>query len=434
MPAHYVTFGCKANQYDTERMRQELEARGVATVADPSEADLFIVNTCTVTHQADADARRKVRRIHREHPTARILVAGCSAALQPDAFRGQPGVTDVIPGHDPEAVSAAAGAQLVGITVRKPIEDTDHEPVGGELLRTRWGRTRGWLKVQDGCDRKCAFCATRLARGVSRSRSSADVVAEARLLARQHPELVVTGIHIGHYGRDLPEGSSLGQLLEQLLEAVPEVRFRIGSVEATEIDERLIRLLSDSDGRLVPHVHMPLQSGSDRILRAMRRWHTREQVRIRALDLASRVEWLGLGADVITGFPGETAEDHAATRALIEELPYTYLHVFPFSPRAGTAAWSLPGRVSPQVSAERARELRELVHAKGTAYRARRAGSQAVVVPEGGAQGLTEDYLHVRVQGFTGVARPIRGPLQGSAADLYIDAAQTDLGRPGVAP
>ena len=435
MSVRYVTFGCKANQYDTERMRQELEARGLATSEGDERAEVFVVNTCTVTHQADADARRRVRRIHRESPGARIVVAGCSAVLRPEMFETLPGVVAVVGGHDPVAVAdrLAAPHALVPLTIRRRLEDLDHEPVGGELLRTRRGRTRGWLKVQDGCDRKCAFCATRLARGASRSRTIREVVAEARGLALHHPELVITGIHIGHYGRDLGGGETLAGLLSVLQEQVPAVRFRLGSVEATEIDEPLIRLLEAADGRVVPHLHMPLQSGADPVLRRMRRWHTREQVRARALELGRRLPRLGLGADVITGFPGETAEDHAATRALIEELPYTYLHVFPFSARQDTVAASLPDPVPPPVAAERARDLRELALAKGLDYRAARLNTEATVVVEGGDQGLTEDYLRVRVSGKVPTSGVVRGALRGSASDLYIEASPNELSPPSAA-
>lgn len=402
MRVHYHTFGCKANQYDTERMRQEVEARGSVTARGASDADLVVVNTCTVTNQADAEARRFIRRLRRDHPDLRVVVAGCSAALRESEYAEMTGVVEVIPGHDAVSVAGAIDGQrpndLTQIEVRTPLHRIDHEPVGGELLRTRRGAARGWLKVQDGCDRKCSFCATRLARGASRSRSPAEVVAEARLLAEHHAELVVTGIHIGHYGLDLEPRTSLSRLCAALLDAVPDVRFRIGSVEATEVDDLLVELMASSGGRLAPHLHMPLQSGADPVLRSMRRWHTREQYRSRALEIADRVSPLGLGADVITGFPGETPEDHEATRSLIEELPFTYLHVFPFSPRKDTVAESLPSPVPQRIAGVRARELRELAQAKGAAYRRARSGSTGAVVIEGeGGTGLTGDYLRVRI-------------------------------------
>jgi len=421
---YYHTFGCKANQYDTERMRQEAEARGAITTSVRSDADVFVVNTCTVTNRADAEARRFIRRLHREQPDARVLVAGCSAALKEDQYRAMPGVADVIPGQDALRVAVAVrGPRLTQIELRMPLDRIDTESIGGELLRARRGAARGWLKVQDGCDRKCSFCATRLARGASRSRSPDDVIAEARLLAQAHAELVITGIHIGHYGLDLEPEGDLSRLCERLLDEVPDVRFRLGSIEATEVDDRLLELLEHAGGRLAPHLHMPLQSGADPVLRSMRRWHTREQYRVRALEIAERIEPLGFGADVITGFPGETAADHDATRRLIEELPFTYLHVFPFSPRDDTVAAALPDPVPQRVSGERARELRDLAQAKGAEYRASRVGGRAQVVVEGtGGTGLTEDYLRVGVVQRAGPTSRgmLSGTLLGSADDLYI--------------
>ncbi|MFO7588633.1 MAG: MiaB/RimO family radical SAM methylthiotransferase [Gemmatimonadota bacterium] len=386
----YHTFGCKANQYDTERMRQEIEARGARTVDGPEGARVAVLNTCTVTAQADREAARLVRRLARRHPGLRIVVAGCSSALRASEYRAMPEVADVVEGHDPVAVAVAAAPGV-------DLWDGDEEPIGAALLRANRRGTRGWLKVQDGCDRRCSFCATRLARGASRSRPADEIVAEARLLAESHAELVLTGIHIGHFGRDLPGEPTLAGLAARLLEAAPGVRFRLGSIEATEIDDPLVDLLAGSDGLLAPHLHVPMQSGSDPVLRRMRRWHTRERYRRRVLEIASRLGPFGLGADIIAGFPGETDDDHAATRALVEELPFTYLHVFPWSPRAGTHAATLPGRVDRDVAAGRARELRELGVEKGVAYAAARAGRQALVAVETEGSGLTGDYLRVRV-------------------------------------
>jgi len=426
MRVAYRTFGCKANQYDTQRMRQALEAGGAGRARAPQEADLWIVNTCTVTNQADADARRFIRRLGREHPHARIVVAGCSAALHEARYRAMPEVSDVVAGHDEQRVVQAAGGVaggLVQLTLRTALDRDDHEPIGGTLLRQRVGRTRGWLKVQDGCDRKCSFCATRLARGASRSRPAEEIVAEAKGLAEHHPELVITGIHIGHYGLDLPQPSSLGALVARLLTEVPQVRFRLGSVEATEIDDVLLDLLATSQGALAPHLHMPLQSGADPVLRAMRRWHTRAMYRERAAEIADRINPLGLGADVICGFPGETEEDHAQTRALIEELPFTYLHVFPYSPRDGTVAAGMEAVVPQRVAGERARDLRELAMAKGLRHQKARLGTPVDAVVEGADQALTGDYLRVGVRAASGDEPParVRATLQGSAAEPYIE-------------
>ena len=410
-------------------MRQESQARGAVATDDLGSADVCVVNTCTVTNAADAEAKRFVRRVKKKNPQARIIVAGCSAVLRMGEYAEMEGVSSVVPGHDPLQVAAVvAGAvaprgPLLQLGMDRGLEGSDLEPIGVAILDRREGATRGWLKVQDGCDRKCAFCATRLARGASRSRSPGEVVREARTLARHHPELVLTGIHIGHYGRDLESPITLSRLLARLLEAVPEVRFRLGSIEATEIDELLLDLIATSGGRVAPHLHMPLQSGSDSVLRRMKRWHSREAYRVRALQVANAVSPIGLGADIITGFPGETDVDHEDTMRLVEELPFTYLHVFPFSPKDGTAASALPDPVPQRIAGERSRELRALAQEKHRRHRAWRTGESSLVTLEAqGRRALTGDYLRVDVEG-AGVedcGRLHSGVLRGTGDDLYI--------------
>ncbi len=392
---HFITFGCKANQYDSEKFRQELEARGQVVVDDITQADTCVINTCTVTNQADVEARKAIRRARRENPNVKIVVAGCSAALYPDEYAAMPEVFGVVRGHDPLEVAGL-------IAPESPLLERDEEPIGAALLVQDLRGTRGWMKIQDGCDRLCSFCATRLARGKSRSRSLEDLIHEAQQLAEHHTEIVLTGIHIGHYGNDLNVGRqkdfTLSKLVEALTLHVPGARFRLGSIEATEIDDLMIELLADNSG-LVPHLHVPMQAGSDNVLRAMRRWHTREQYRSRVLEIASRLPYLGLGADIIVGFPGETDDDHAQTRALVEELPYTYLHVFPYSVRDNTVAAGLPNQIPGDIAAARSRQLRDLVIEKGRVYRASRVGQAAEIVVEAGGYGLTEDYLRVRLSG-----------------------------------
>jgi threonylcarbamoyladenosine tRNA methylthiotransferase MtaB len=314
------------------------------------------------------------------------------------------------------------------------------EPIGAAILDRREGATRGWLKIQDGCDRKCAFCATRLARGASRSRSVEDIILEARTLSQHHPELVLTGIHIGHYGRDLESPISLSTLLARLLDEVPDVRFRLGSIEATEIDELLVELIRTSGGRVAPHLHMPLQSGADSVLRRMKRWHTRETYRARALQITDALGRIGLGADIITGFPGESDVDHGDTMRLVEELPFTYLHVFPFSPKDGTAASALAGPVPQRVAGERSRELRALAQEKHRRYRESRAGEAALVTLEAqGRRALTGDYLRVDVDvdvdvdvaGAEACESLHSGVLRGSGDDLYVELDSASVPQSG---
>ena len=434
----YHTFGCKANQYDTERMRQELEARGARTVKGDSHADVCVVNTCTVTNAADAEARRFIRRLRRERPEARVIVAGCSAALRAAEYVAMSEVEAVVAGHDPVELAGAVvdiHGGLVQLGMQRSLDRLDLEPVGASILTRREGATRGWLKVQDGCDRRCSFCATRLARGTSRSRPPEVVIREASLLAGHHPELVLTGIHIGHYGRDLDEPVTLSELLAGLLDQVPDVRFRLGSIEATEVDELLLELMATSGGRVAPHLHMPLQSGADPVLRRMRRWHTRETYRARTLEIAARLSRFGLGADVITGFPGETEDDHEATMRLVEELPYTYLHVFPFSPKDGTEAAGLPNPVPQRIAGERSRAIRTLAQEKGRRYRGSRSGESAEVTLEAqGRLALTGDYLRVGAGGVGGsgvqrsdLGRLHRGRLRSLGEDLYIELDHIEI-------
>ena len=383
MKLYLRTFGCRANQYDTEAVRTRAVASGVEIVDSPDLADVALFNSCAVTADAEADLRQQVRRAARANPRLRSVVMGCASALPSSAsMLGLPSVTHTVAGADLEAVSRAL--------------ELDARP------RTQTSRQRGsraLLRIQDGCDEHCTFCATTLARGRNRSRLHAELLEEARILGEHHAEIVLTGVHIGTYGGDVD--SSLGELVEQLISAVPQVRFRVSSVEATEVDARLSELLSSAPRNLAPYLHAPLQSGSDRVLRRMgRHWYSASEYARAVERLVSRVSVFGLGADVITGFPGETEDDHRATRELIESLPFTSLHVFPYSARPGTAAVRLPGAVSATVARERARELRVIAERKAAAYCAGRAGRAAdvVVIREGEeGEGLTEDYLSVRL-------------------------------------
>ncbi|MDB4875932.1 MAG: hypothetical protein JWM41_2378 [Gemmatimonadetes bacterium] len=386
MRVYLRTFGCRANQYDTEAVRTMLEESGHAIVSSAADADVAVFNSCAVTSDAEAELRKVVRRAAREQPALRSVVMGCAAALDDDRpvalqLRGLPSVEQVVAGADMPAIAAALALPPGSANV---------------VTRTQSG-TRALLRIQDGCDEHCTFCATTMARGASRSRSLDDVVREAAGLAERHPEIVITGIHIGSYGADI--GSSLGALLTRLVREVPQARFRLSSIEATELDDTLVDLLAGAPRQLVPHVHAPLQSGSDPLLRRMgRNWYTSATYSSAVEALAGRMSILGLGADVIAGFPGETDADHRATVDLVNYLPFTYLHVFPYSVRPGTAAVRLPNHVAPPVAQQRAAELREIGARKAAGYAASRSGGTADVVvlgSRGEREGLTGDYLTV---------------------------------------
>jgi len=383
MRVYLHTFGCKANQYDTEAVRQAITAAGGQVVTDPGVADAAVVNSCTVTHVAEAKLRALVRRLARTGGPGRTVVMGCAAARDNGRIANLPGVTAVVAGPDVPGVVTALGFP---------------RPPGQNGLRAFGQGARAWLKVQDGCDEHCTFCATTLARGASRSRPVDDLVEEAERLAERHQEIVLTGVHIGTYGAGLPGGACLGLLVETLVARVERVRFRLSSVEATEVDRRIEELMAGAPDRLAPHLHAPLQSGSDRVLRRMgRHWYTAATYRDRIERLASRLPRFGLGADVMVGFPGETEADHALSVSLVRDLPFTYLHVFPYSARPGVAATRLGPPVPSPVSAGRSEELRALAAQRGRAYAAARAGGLADVVVlhrgGGGFEGLTEDYL-----------------------------------------
>ncbi len=380
------TFGCKANQYDTEVIRQALETAGATPVDTPALADSAVVNSCAVTHVSVAKMRGLVRRIGREHPgCSSILVIGCAATLDDGTIREMPGVTSVIGGTNPQVVLEALGLSTEQI-----------DPV----LRKFSRGSRAWLKIQDGCDEHCTYCATRFARGGGESRVPDEVAYEAEQLADAHSEIVLTGVNIGSYGHDVGGIRSLSDLVVLLVERIPSVRFRLSSVESTQIDDTLVELMVSDPARLAPHIHAPFQSGSDRILKLMgRRWYAATDYCAGIARLSSRVPALGLGADVIVGFPGETEEDFSATRSLVESLPFTYLHVFPYSPRPNTAALRMGPRVTPDVVRCRSKELRAMVAQKRERYLNDRNGQDCDVVlldrTGGHYRGITEDYLSV---------------------------------------
>ncbi len=379
------TFGCRANQYDSEAVAAMVTGGGGVIVATEDEADVAVFNSCAVTSAAEADLRQQVRRVARNRPNLRTVVMGCAAARSAGTIAALPGVSHVVPGADFAAIGAAIGL----------------DAGTADVVTLKQRGTRGLLRIQDGCDEHCTFCATTLARGANRSRPVDALIAEAGALAAHHAEIVLTGIHIGTYGQDV--ATSLGHLLARLVDAIPQVRFRLSSVEATEVDAQLADLLTGDATRVAPYLHAPLQSGSDAVLRRMgRHWYSAASY-ARAIDaLVSRRGIFGVGADLIAGFPGETDADHAATCALVRSLPFTALHVFPYSARPGTAAVRLSDTVPAQRSRERAAELRALGKAAADSYAARRAGTLADVIvighDDGHRDGLTEDYLQVELE------------------------------------
>jgi threonylcarbamoyladenosine tRNA methylthiotransferase MtaB len=378
------THGCRANQYDSEAVRSMLLAGGAVEVSVAEDADVAIFNSCSVTAAAETELRKEIRRVSRVNPPVRTIVMGCAPGLPSrdetlTPLRTLPTVSDVIAGADLELLAATVGLprQLASVP------------------RQAQTGARGLLRIQDGCDEHCTFCATTLARGSNRSRPLTELIAEASMLADTHPEIVLTGIHIGSYGLDC--GSSLSALVKELIVHVPRVRYRLSSLEATEVDDKLRELFSDGS-RLAPYLHAPLQSGSDRVLKRMgRSWYTASRYESSVERVIGDRTVFGLGADIICGFPGETEEDHGQTVSLVERLPFTSLHVFPYSPRPGTASERLAGEVRSAEIHKRSAELRELGRRKSAAYQESRSGGRADVVATAAGEGLTEDYLSVGI-------------------------------------
>lgn len=396
MKIHLRTFGCRANHYDSEAVRALALSAGHEIVDDTTDADIAVFNSCAVTSEAERDVRKAIRRAALRNPRLRSVVMGCAAALPQSqaTLRALPSVELVSPGAELRGIAEifCHPERFVVPSEARGLQST---------LTHHQSSVRAVLRIQDGCDEHCTFCATTLARGANRSRPVDELVREASGLAEHHPEIVITGTHIGSYGTDID--SSLGVLVRELVERVPRARFRLSSLEATEVDDRLFDLLTSDPLRVAPHLHAPLQSGSDRLLRRMgRHWYTSESY-ARAIErLASRLTVFGLGADVIVGFPGETGADFSATAALVERLPFTYLHVFTYSPRPGTAATRLPDHVPLSLAQERSSHLRHLSEAKGKAYRLSRIGSGADAIVISAApkrEALTEDYLSLPVRG-----------------------------------
>ncbi len=428
-------FGCRATQADAAAIERQLRDRGYLSSADANSADVVVVNTCTVTASADLQARQAIRTIHQRNPAARIVVTGCYAQRAPEELATLKGVAWVVGNsHKPEIprliqeitpilpARAEEGFVPLATIARNGLLFLEHgraKILTGNILEQRGllvapveggeaGHTRPVLKIQDGCDKRCTYCVIPQVRGRSRSLAPDLVIEEIyKLSGRGAREIVLSGIDLGNYGRDLTPRAKLGSVLRRILDETPIERLRVSSIEPMDVTQDLIGLFAARD-RLAPHFHMPMQSGSDRILAAMHRWYRAEHYARRA-ELVR--EWLpnaAIGADVIAGFPGETEEDHRATLALIERMPLTYLHVFSFSPRPGTPAAEMRDQVASPVIARRARELRAMGEKKKSAFCAAQTGRtmRVLTLNRGGeddsgpwTRALSSNYLDVRVTG-----------------------------------
>jgi threonylcarbamoyladenosine tRNA methylthiotransferase MtaB len=433
MTTFYIQqLGCRATQADGAALERQLLERGCSAAPEAAAADFVVVNTCTVTAAADAQARDAIRKIHNQNPAARLIVTGCYAQRVPEELAALPGVSWVVGNsHKPEIpqlISAFPQYHSSSSSVRDffPAALLDAEPLSlsrapakiltgdifeqttllaAPVLGGEGNHTRPTLKIQDGCNSRCSYCVIPFVRGKSRSLPVETVLQEIqRLAAAGFREIVLSGINLGTYGRDLSPRVEFLDLVRRTLDETPVERLRVSSIEPLDVTQDLIELFASTD-RLAQHFHMPLQSGSDRILAAMHRWYRSEHYARRVELIRERLPHAAIGADVIAGFPGETEADHAATLAFIERLPFTYLHVFSFSMRPGTQAATLSNQLSAAVVKCRARELRALGEAKSAAFRRTQLGSTLRVLtlhPDedpatDSTPAISSNYLRVRV-------------------------------------
>lgn len=421
MSSFYVeNFGCRATQADGAAIERQFRNLGLERADAPGQAQIVVLNTCTVTASADQDARAAIRRIHRENPGCQIVVTGCYAQRAPQELAALPGVSQVIGNshkHELVEIASALRTENRELTTDRPIFVSDifahTELLAAPVFEAANERTRPNLKVQDGCDNRCSFCVIPFVRGQSRSLPLAQILAEVNaLVTAGYREVVISGINLGRWGRDLRpstsgEVSAFPDLVRTILDRTSLEKLRISSVEPMDWSDELIRLVAESP-RIAKHAHVPMQSGSDRVLRKMHRkyrpWHYREKIeKIRAAMPSAAI-----GADVMVGFPGETAVDFEQTRQMIEDLPFTYLHVFTYSPRPGTPAAAMRDQVPMQVARERNRLLRELASKKKSAFMQSFIGKPLAAItlntvhqdPDGeSTECLTDNYLKLRLKG-----------------------------------
>jgi len=402
------TFGCRCNQADSAAMRDGLCRHAMTETESPRDADFVIVNSCTVTHRTDQQVRQAVRRLHRENPEARVVVTGCYAERDPEALAAIPGVSLVVGNAErvrlPEILHEF-GDHSQGKIIRSPLTG-DLDCLLPPMAHTG-GKTRPLVKLQDGCDARCSYCIVPHVRGPGRSALPEHVLAEVRSLVEAgFHEIVLTGVHLGTYGRRIKGGAHLVDLLQKIVQIPQLGRIRLSSIEPM-LFARSIVSLAAANPVFAHHFHIPMQSGSDSILRRMRRPYTAARVRELFRYVQDAIPDVGLGTDVLVGFPGETDAEFAETCELIESSPLTYLHAFPFSPREGTEAYSLPGRIPAPVMSRRLGTILEISRSKNLAFRRRFLGQvlPAITLAREEELGesivLTSNYIHARVSGLS---------------------------------
>jgi threonylcarbamoyladenosine tRNA methylthiotransferase MtaB len=390
-----VTFGCRVNQADSFVIEEELRRRGGVDVP-PEDADLVIINSCSVTATADQGTRQAIRRIVRSNPDVRVVVTGCYATRRPDDIRELPNVVRIVANGEKESLVGLLDAEGE-LTTAQRFDGADG-PCGMALEPGVAGRTALTLRVQTGCDEQCSYCIIPNTRGTGRSRPLHDVLRDVRrAVDAGYREIAIAGVHLGSYGRDLGDGTTLTQLVRQLGEWPDDVLFRISSLEPMDCTPEIVDVAAQSR-RIAPHFHLPLQHGSDAMLSAMNRPYTATYYRNLVEHIRSRLPDAALGTDIIVGFPGETDADFRMMSDVLEVLPLSYAHVFPYSDRPGTAAAALPRKVDGQVVRTRARAIRDIAARHANTFRQSQMGRtiRALTVEDGQAV-VTDNYLKLRL-------------------------------------
>jgi threonylcarbamoyladenosine tRNA methylthiotransferase MtaB len=398
-----TTLGCRTNQYDSSAIADDMKKGGYKVVSFDDEALAYVINTCTVTGKTDYQSRQLIRRARRKNPEAVIIVTGCYAQVSPDEIREIPGVDYVLGNTHKTSVFECIEKGRGGDT-GAVVSVGDYEDGAPMALRASSpeGRTRINMKIQDGCNRACAFCIIPMARGRSKSLPPDEVLSELdELVLKGFKEIIFTGIHLGAYGLDLSPSTSVQALLRAVSEKKYQSRFRISSLDPDEVNDELVDILSSSDS-ICKHLHLPLQSGDDKILRLMNRPYSREDFSRIVCNLHDKVDGIAIGTDIITGFPGEGEEEFENTYELLSELPLAYMHVFPYSKRKRTQAESMPLQVNGKVIKERAARLRELDEKMRRAFYNKFLGKRVSVLFEarrdkktGFLKGRSDNYIPV---------------------------------------
>lgn len=408
----FITLGCKVNQFETEVIEGLFLDKGYHSVSFDDIADVYVINTCSVTHIGEKKSRQLIRRATRLNPDAIIVVTGCYAQIAPDQVAAISGV-DIIIGTQErkqivELVEHVRNQRQQVNVVSDIMQAGQFEDIP---LLSRPGRTRAFLKIQEGCDNYCTYCIIPYTRGHLRSRPLSSVLSEANnLVAAGFKEIVLTGIHLGAYGRDLGE-TSLDDAVRGLLTIAGLSRIRLSSLESIEISDSLIQLMTENE-QFCRHLHLPLQAGSDHILKRMNRHYSTADFRHQIYDLLNRVPGLAITTDIIVGFPGETDELFTQSLAFMASLPLAKVHVFPYSPRQGTPASTFPDQIPEDVKKQRTRAMQELGEKLAQDNRISFIGKIGSVLFEsatnGLAEGLTDNYLRVFVPGDESLIGEIR--------------------------